>query len=310
MTLINRIAILLSTYNGEEFIEEFLISLLQQTNQDYTLFIRDDGSTDGTIEIIHEFANKYANVQLVETEGNKGSKQSFSILSEYVLSNFTFDYFMFADQDDVWLPNKIQKSFIKMKEMENRFGNIALLVHTNLKVVDSRLNLLSESFWKYQNLNPHLDGLNRLLMQNVITGCTLFVNRKLVEIGLPIPQVAIMHDWWLSLVASAFGEIGYIQEPSILYRQHSANTLGAKKFDLIYFMKKMMNPITIEKNIMQCKQFYDTYRDNVLPYQKVLLLKFLKLSEVNFFIKILIIIKFKFYKNGFIRNIGLLLKIR
>lgn len=305
-----KVAILLSTYNGEKFIRNFIDSILSQTYKDFILFVRDDGSIDGTMHIINQYADRYCNVELLRSSGNKGSMQSFSDLSEYVSSNYDFAYYMFADQDDVWLPGKIQCSLDKMEDMIREHGNIPLLVHTDLKVVDRDLNLISKSFWKYQHINPDLDGLNRLIMQNIVTGCTILFNRELAQISFPIPNGAIMHDWWLALVASAFGKIDYIHEPTILYRQHPKNALGAKKFNLIYFINKMMMPISLEKNIIQSKNFYEMFSSKLHLHQRESLLSFLKLSSEVYYIKILIFIKFKFYKNGIIRNIGLFLKIR
>jgi glycosyltransferase involved in cell wall biosynthesis len=310
MHLDKNIAILLSTYNGESYVQELFNSLIAQTNQDYILFIRDDGSSDGTLSIIYNYMNLYSNFIYVDIKGNKGSKQSFGILNEYVLANYDFKYYMFADQDDVWLPEKVQQSLDKMVEMEKKYRNSPILIHTNLKVTDTKLNILSESFWNYQNLNPQADHLNRLIMQNIITGCTMMFNRNLAVLSLPIPNGAIMHDWWIGIVASAFGKIGYLQEPTILYRQHSKNVIGANKFNVSYLLKEMMKQISIEKNIVQSKQFYDTYLNKLSPGQGELLLNFLKLSTVNYFSKVAIIIKYKFYKIGFIKNIGLLLKLR
>jgi glycosyltransferase involved in cell wall biosynthesis len=310
MLLNKNIAILLSTYNGESYIEELFNSLLAQTNQDFILFIRDDGSSDGTRAIIDKYLQSNSNFIFVDIKGNKGSKQSFGILNEYVLANYDFQYYMFADQDDVWLPNKVQNSFQKMMELENTYSGLPILLHTDLKVADKNLKILSVSFWNYQHLNPYGDQLNRLLMQNIITGCTMMFNRRLAEISLPISPGAIMHDWWIGLVASAFGRIGFLQEPTILYRQHSENTLGAKKFNVPYLLKKMMTPISLEDNVVQSKHFYDTYGNYLSAYHRELLLHFMKLSTDSYFSKVMIIIKYKFYKIGFIRNIGLLLKLR
>jgi glycosyltransferase involved in cell wall biosynthesis len=309
MLLNKKIAILLSTYNGESYIEELFNSLLAQTNQDFILFIRDDGSSDGTRAIIDKYLQSNSNFIFVDIKGNKGSKQSFGTLNEYVLANYDFQYYMFADQDDVWLPDKVQHSLQKMMELENKYSEFPILLHTDLKVVDKNLKILSESFWNYQHLNPYADHLNRLLMQNIITGCTMMFNRRLAEICLPISHGAIMHDWWIGLVASAFGRIGFLQEPTILYRQHSENTVGAKKFNVSFSLKKMMTPILLENNVVQSKQFYDAYGNKLSPYHREMLLNFMKLSTDNYFSKVLIIIKYKFYKVGFIRNIGLFLKL-
>jgi glycosyltransferase involved in cell wall biosynthesis len=304
------IAILLSTYNGEAYLEAFLNSIISQTNREFILLIRDDGSSDGTTDIVHKFTSQYSNFIFLESKGNLGSKLSFGELLEYALSKNHFNYFMFADQDDVWLDDKISVSIQKIKEMEGRYLNLPILIHTDLIVVDEELNLLADSFWKYQHLNPKFDQLNRLIMQNVITGCTVMFNHKLAKLSYSIPDNSIMHDWWIGLVASAFGKIGYIAKPTIYYRQHSTNTLGAKKFDYSYFIGKMLKPISLDKNISQAKQFHDQYLGQLTLPQKELIIDLLKLRESSYIYKIKTIIKWKLFKIGIIRNIGLLLKIR
>ena len=128
-----RLAILLGTYNGGRFLREQLDSLFAQTMKDFQLYIRDDGSTDDTMLIVKEYQQLHPNIVKVEDEGkNLGAKGNF----ERLLALTDADYYMFCDQDDVWLPDKIEVSFAKMKQMEQRYGDIPLLVHTDLEVVD------------------------------------------------------------------------------------------------------------------------------------------------------------------------------
>jgi hypothetical protein len=105
----------------------------------------------------------------------------------------------------------------------------AVLVHTDLTVVDEQLGVIDESLWKYQGIQPELDSLERLLIQNCVTGCTAMINRSLREKADPIPPEAVMHDWWLTLVASCFGRIVCLPIPTLLYRQHGRNDTGAKR---------------------------------------------------------------------------------
>jgi hypothetical protein len=106
---------------------------------------------------------------------------------------------------------------------------VPVLVHTDLVVVDAELELLDGSFWNYQGIHPELNRLNRLLMQNTVTGCTAMINGPLREMGSPVPSEAIMHDWWLALVSSAFGRIVPVREATVLYRQHGRNETGARR---------------------------------------------------------------------------------
>ncbi|WP_040952377.1 glycosyltransferase family 2 protein [Gorillibacterium massiliense] len=306
-----KIAILLSTYNGSRYLQDFLNSLKQQTFQQFTLFIRDDGSTDETFEIIKKYNAENQHVEIVSASGNVGVIRSFSLLMEHALECSSFEYFMFADQDDVWLPQKIETTLFNMRKMENCNNMQPILVHSDLVVVDEKLKQISPSFWKYQNLNPEYHQINRLLVQNVITGCTMMVNRSLAKLGVPFPSEAIMHDWWLGLVASCFGEISYLNESTILYRQHEINNIGAKKFSLFFALKRMFSPVIFTKNYRQAQCIVDCYdallNEPELANQLAVLKAFQSMKSAHYFNRIKTMIRFKFFKQGILRNIGFLI---
>ena len=222
------IQILLSTYNGGRYLGPQLESLLSQTCQDWQLLVRDDGSTDDTPGIIGDFAARHPSRVLLVSDslGNLRPCQSFGKL----LERSTSPHVMFCDQDDVWQPQKVESTIQKIKELEARHGQeTPLLVHCDLEVVDESLRQISPSMWKYQQIVPkNASNLARQLMMNSVTGCATMVNRALIQKALPLPTDAIMHDWWLGLVASAFGKTGYIPQPLIKYRQHANSSIGAK----------------------------------------------------------------------------------
>ena len=307
-----QIIILLSTYNGEKYLKEQLDSLSSQVSNNIKIIARDDNSTDKTLEIL-----KLYNIEILKSQENSGAKKSFSALLEYAIKNNDSEYFMFCDQDDIWEKDKIEKTLKKMKEMENKYNNTPLLVHTDLKIVDEELNILNTSFWNHEFILPHYNAFNRLLMQNTITGCTMMINRKLAELSLPISKEAIMHDWWIGLVASRFGKIGYIEDSTILYRQHSNNTIGAKGFDYLsifmkfykIFYKNELYLKHLNVNINQAKSFVDTYRDSLDESTIQMLENFSTIESKSFWQKRKILLKHKLLKQGFIRNIGLMVKI-
>jgi glycosyltransferase involved in cell wall biosynthesis len=306
-----KVAILLTTYNGDKYLDEFLVSLIKnQTYKDFTLIVRDDGSTDSTLQIINKYSTLSDKIQILKSSGNIGPRSSFAEILERILDNCDFDYFMFADQDDVWLPDKIEKTLLQMMSLEEKNSNKPLLVHTDLAVVDGDLNLLSKSFWEFQKIDPSKDSLNRILVQNVITGCTVIINRTLANLCVPIPKEAIMHDWWIGLVASVFGKIYYFNVSTILYRQHGYNNLGAKKFNLSYIISKIFDDLSLKKNINQAKVFLKIYQNKLNKEQKDIILAFISLENQHGLQRIITIIKHKFFKNGIIRNFGMLLKAK
>ena len=221
--------IALATFNGECYLPELLDSIRQQTHDNWHLIVGDDGSTDRTVEILNAFATAHpAQTTLLPATKRLGAKDNFSRILQACRS----DYAMPADQDDVWLPNKIELSLRLALEIEGKHPTgTPVLVHSDASVTDETLQLLDPSFWHHQNLCPEYGmKFKNLLVQNVITGCTVLANRALLDITLPIPTEAIVHDWWMGLTAAAFGKIGYLTEPTLLYRQHADNQVGAKEW--------------------------------------------------------------------------------
>ena len=139
---------------------------------------------------------------------------------------------MLSDQDDIWLPDKVATSLNAIRKIEVDFGSSTpILIHLDLAVLNDEITeIIHPSFMKYSGLNPRRNSFGNLLVQNIVTGWTTIFKRALAEICNPIPNNAIMHDWWLALVASSMGVIGLVLESTVLYRQHGFNTLGQKNF--------------------------------------------------------------------------------
>ena len=309
------IAILLSTYNGAKFLRQQLDSLFVQSYTSFKIFVRDEGSQDTTLDILKSY-----DVKLLPSNTNLGPKKSFITLLNYTIKKSEFDYFMFCDQDDVWCADKVEKTLNKMLNMEATYGNIPTLVHTDLEVVDESLKTIASSMWRYEHILPNKNAFGRLLIQNTITGNTVMINRALAEKCLTIPNGAIMHDWWLGLVASQFGKIGFIVKPTIKYRQHLNNSIGAKKskFNFYLLLKSLVvylfgpNRLYLEElqsNIDQARCFLRFYSSTLDDDCTKLLQDFISLPKKNFVMRKIIIIKHKLFKNSFINNIYLLLKI-
>lgn len=310
-----RVDILMATYNGQQFLAEQIDSILKQTHSNIHLFIRDDGSQDKTCDIIKQKQFLYpGKITQVSSEERLGIIGNFSTL----MAASQAKYVMFSDQDDIWLPEKIALTLDKMRELEAAYGMKGpLLVHTDLQVVDANLKVLDRSFWNYSKLLPKKNqSLNKLLMQNVITGCTMMMNRPLVDMSMPIPQGVMMHDWWIGLVAAAFGRIDIVNQPTILYRQHGKNQVGAKKeqlfSQLVRFFKQPKEHIRLITTFLakQCRQatlFADAYKTKLSETQKRTVDSFSQLKNEYLFRKAYLIYKFGFFKNGWLRNMRLLL---
>lgn len=298
------IVIICSTYNGEKYLKAQLDSLFSQSNKNFKLIARDDGSSDGTVKILNSY-----DIEMLPFEGNLGAKGSFAKLLNYAVAHTDAKYFMFCDQDDVWESDKIEKTLAKMQEMEQKFGDISLLVHTDLEVVNIKLNTINSSFMDFQAIDPMKNKFHNLLIQNTITGCTVMINKKLAQKCLPIPDGAIMHDWWIGLVACKFGKIGYIDEATIKYRQHTSNTIGAKGFDLSFILKSISKKVSLCGNISQSKGFFQQFKNELDEDTIEMLQEFISLEQKTWWQKRAILLKYKLFKQGFIRNTGLFLKI-
>lgn len=301
------IAICLSTYNGAKYLNEQLLSLTKTSLplSQLALIVRDDGSQDESYSILQDFSkNTSLHVIFLEDSSNLGIKKSFEFLMQESLK-LSVKYIMFCDQDDIWFDNKIEKTYIKMKSLEKEYPQQPLLVHSDLTVVDLNLSVLSPSFWKYQNINPKKDSLNRLLLHNTVTGCTLMINRLLAEKVKNIPKEAIMHDWWIALVATTFGKISYIDAPLMFYRQHGSNDTGAKKYGWSYIVRKFFNKLLFDQYFEQSKALLNQYDSELDIKTKSMLENFSKLNQQNKLQKMIIIFRYQIFKNGFFRNLGL-----
>lgn len=218
------LAILLTTYNSEKYLEAQMDSLISQTYKDWRLYIHDDGSSDKTLSIIDRYKQKDSRIHLLYDDTSRGARDSFMWLLEQVES----DLYMFCDHDDVWLPSKIEQSIRLMEQQQDRLS-VPIIVCTDAKFVDKDLKIRSESFWRERCHRKWMfnNKWYHLYYNNVI-GCTMLFNRIARDQALPYPHNTQMHDSWLAAsVLWKGGRIIPIDEPLILYRQHGGNTIGA-----------------------------------------------------------------------------------
>lgn len=307
------IDILLAVYNGEKYLEELLQSILNQSYTDWRLIIRNDGSRDGSRNIIQRYCDLYPG-KVVGYHANEpgGPLANFSQCLEYSDA----PYIMFADQDDVWLPNKIEMTLNKMKAMEKLHGSdCPLYVYTDLTVVDRELKVLHQSMWKSSRLTPE-NGTRTgcLLVYNVTTGCTAMLNRPLKELSWPLPSEAVMHDNWIALVASIFGKSDFIEAQTILYRQHGNNVVGATAFNTKFLIEKIrrylfLDSIDFSREKQQARVFLQRYREQMNREQLTQLEEFINLDKYGFFKRRHLFFTHGFNKPGMLRNVGMLFRM-
>lgn len=292
------VAVLMTTFNGEEYVVEQIKSIQRQTYTDWRLYIRDDGSSDDTVLLINEIAMSDPRIIFVsDTFGNIGVKAGYLLL----LSVVEAKYYFFSDQDDVWLPQKLKRM---LTEFTNGINSVPMLVHTNLTTVDKNLNVLNKQFYP----DTGLDDLNIILSSNSVTGCTAAINESLKEKMIDdTADMMVMHDWWFALCAVTFGKIQYIKEPMILYRQHDDNQVGTdttvfKKLHRIIDVKPETD--RLKASFAQAKMLLEKHGAEMMPDTRQIVSDYCNLPNVKLFQQINDALQQKFRKRSFLGTIS------
>ena len=244
-----KMLVLLSTWNGSRYVREQLASILaQKVDGTLEVLVRDDGSSDDTIQIIEEMND--GRVRVIRGE-NLGAKGSFMALLANA-ANSSADYVALADQDDVWLPGKLQRAVSKLAELDG-----PALYCSTLKLVDDKLQPLDE----YRFVDNV--GFESSFLVNCVTGCTCVVNRGLLGLLSGKPEIGqiLMHDWWLYIVAASFGRVVYDEESYILYRQHASNQVGMRTglAALIHRTRQFLKRPSVPSRLTQAHEFERIY---------------------------------------------------
>lgn len=251
----NEVVVLLSTYNGEKYIREQLDSLFAQENIKLHLVVRDDGSLDGTIAIIDEYIQQFPNKITLIKGDNIGWRKSFFYLIQYAAKNFNnIEYYAFCDQDDIWLPEKLNVACKRLNQMDT-----------------SKPRLYCSNLFYYKNGIKYgkikQSGLKatfkNCLILNYATGCTVVFDRNLLNlISNHLPSISIAHDQWTYMVAVLCGNVLIDDDAYILYRQHDGNQIGATKGYLNICKKRLGEIRKLSDNngqVLIAKELYSLY---------------------------------------------------
>jgi len=304
------IEILMATYNSSAYIEEVLDSIVNQSRTDWSLLLSDGGSTDRTLAIIEQYVSRFPDkISLLPSDTRLDACENFSRL----LQASTGRYVMFADHDDVWFPNKVEVQYNAIREAEDEHqADTPILVFTDKVVVDSELDPISDSYFKYQHLDPRRTALRFLLTQNVASGCTMMLNRALADLCGPIPPGAVMHDHWIMLLASTLGRVVYLPETTIYYRQHSRNVYGANRYGpgFIWRQLKRGRQALRERfgqNVRQAGCFLDSYGHRLCEKDRTLLEAFSSWPDLGWLARRRMLWRYRIFKTGLLRNLGMFL---
>lgn len=307
--------ILLATYNGHAYLPEQLRSIEAQDYGSWRLIARDDGSSDSTLALLKAFRERHQErVTLAHDEdGNLGPCGNFARL----LALSDAPYFTPCDQDDVWLSGKLSRMVAAIKKAEGKTGEgIPILLHSDLMVVDRELRRRSDSLWRHQFINPRRSRWSQLVVQNVVTGCASIGNSALRRAALPVPNEAVMHDWWFALVAAVVGRIEWISDRTVLYRQHGANDTGAKPWNLSYILRSLPALLrderlqeSLNRYRRQARALLASHGASMSARDRSGLDAFSRIMSFPGFRRRVILFRFGIWKTGLLRNAALLARI-
>jgi glycosyltransferase involved in cell wall biosynthesis len=254
-----KVAVLLSTYNGEKYLDELLLSLKEQEWPDISLIVRDDQSSDKTLQVLkrNQSNNKKNNFTILPSGDHLGAARSFlNLLSE---AGDGFNFYAFSDQDDVWSSDKISRAVNKLYTVSQL---IPAFYCSRLEYVDEDLNHL-----RFSRI-PRQIGFGNAIVENVATGCTVVMNKVARELILSgLPDKLLMHDWWCYLTISCFGRVLFDDYPGIKYRQHATNAIGAATEFSDDLNRRVRRIFKSEDGVFrfsdQVRKFIENFRDRI-----------------------------------------------
>ncbi|MCO5232442.1 MAG: glycosyltransferase family 2 protein [Chitinophagales bacterium] len=305
--------ILLASYNGEKYLDEQLESIFNQDFHDFRVLIRDDGSTDETLNILAKWKGLYPQkIELVEDgKQNLGATQNFNRLMEIS----TAPYVCFSDQDDKWMPEKVRKQLAFIQSIEEKHPEKGVMIFNDLIICDESMNILSPSLIEKDRLDTRAIKTHRLLIQNVPYGCASFVNRKLLNTAIPIDSRALLHDHWLALVASLTGCLCYLDDVLVYHRIHDNNASRAGSEHKREISNGLMDKLNnqnfqkyLDKQVLQAEAIQEAFTSILTNEQNAMLEDFIRLKLTRGMKRKWIIIKNKFFKNSLLNTIKLILR--
>ena len=263
-----KIDILMATYNGEKYLAEQLDSIINQTYHNWNLLIRDDNSTDRTLEIIQDYQKKDNRIKLLkDNEGNLGIVKNF----EELLKNSESEFIMFSDQDDIWIENKLDV-YLKTAEKIKIKG---FLLHSDAVLFDkNKSNILKDTFIFKKAINK---GLENVFFNYFVQGATILISKEIKNFILPFPKEVYLHDRYIHLISELFFERIFVNKALIYYRQHGDNQIGAKNTIRELLSKRYFD----ERDRQLIKIIYNKYGSLLTDDKKKLIEEYFKITDIE-----------------------------
>ena len=263
-----KIDILMATYNGEKYLAEQLDSIINQTYHNWNLLIRDDNSTDRTLEIIQDYQKKDNRIKLLkDNKGNLGIVKNF----EELLKNSESEFIMFSDQDDIWVENKLDM-YLKMIE---KIKNKGFMIHSDAILFDkNKSNILKDTFISKKAINK---GLENVFFNYFVQGATILISKEIKNFILPFPKEVYLHDRYIHLISELFFERIFVNKALIYYRQHGDNQIGAKNTIRELLLKRYFD----ERDRQLIKIIYNKYGSLLTEDKKKLIEEYFKITDIE-----------------------------
>lgn len=300
--------IVMASYNGEAYLEEQMDSLIRQSYPDLSVEICDDGSSDQTCHIVERYVSQDSRFSLHRNRKNKGYVRNFL----EGIQRSRADYIMLCDQDDIWDRDKVEVTRQAMKQAEREHPGEPVLVFTDAMNFDSGTGQETGRFHENSHLNTKKVDTAHLFMENKVIGCTVMINHAVLPYISEIPEGIRVHDWWLALICSHFGQIVYVDRPTLRYRQHKGNMIGGGSFGS--YLKKRLTGLRSQKEVLrssyqQAGAFLALFGRRMTPEQQEIARKFSEMAQTGWFMRRWNMFKYGFFKSGIMRNIGLMFLI-
>ena len=263
-----KIDILMATYNGEKYLAEQLDSIINQTYHNWNLLIRDDNSTDRTLEIIQDYQKKDNRIKLLkDNKGNLGIVKNF----EELLKNSESEFIMFSDQDDIWVENKLDM-YLKMIE---KIKNKGFMIHSDAILFDkNKSNILKDTFISKKAINK---GLENVFFNYFVQGATILISKEIKNFILPFPKEVYLHDRYIHLISELFFERIFVNKALIYYRQHGDNQIGAKNTIRELLSKRYFD----ERDRQLIKVIYNKYGSLLTEDKRKLIEEYFKITDIE-----------------------------
>lgn len=283
------LSVVMATFNGERFIEEQLHSILDQTLTPVEIIITDDRSADATVNIIRGLKEKNDVLKIFSNEVQLGVVENFKKAVSFTNSE---NFIAFADQDDIWLPQKLEVNMTALKKINE--PELPCMVYSDLIMIDQYDNIIDSSFWSAIGINTYIHCFETALFGNPVTGCSMVINQDLRKYCLSMPSDVVMHDAWLALCAFTFGKVYPLKEPLLKYRQHGNNVSKLSSFKkknrLERIGEELLAALMSNDNLFKDQfeivdHFYEVFHSDMERHKRIAFEQFLTLRRQSYIAK-------------------------